>query len=44
MAIQRSPENKNKLVVDTEVAEVIKLIFNLYEQGNRCYENSSDIK
>ena len=31
---KRSPENKNKLVVDTEVADVIKLIFNLYEQGN----------
>lgn len=31
---KRSPENKNKLVVDTEVAEVIRLIFNLYEQGN----------
>lgn len=31
---ERSPENKNKLVVDEEAAEVIKLIFNLYEQGN----------
>lgn len=31
---KRSPENKNKLVADTEVADVIKLIFNLYEQGN----------
>lgn len=41
---KRSPKNKNKLIVDTEVSEVIKLIFNLYEQGNRCYENSSNIK
>ena len=31
---KRSSENKNKLVVDTEVADIIKLIFNLYEQGN----------
>lgn len=31
---ERDKENKNKLVVDTEVAEVIKLIYNLYEQGN----------
>ena len=31
---KRSPKNKNKLVIDTEAAEVVKLIFNLYEQGN----------
>ena len=31
---KRSPENKNKLVIDIEVADIIKLIFNLYEQGN----------
>ena len=30
---KKSPKNKNKLVIDTEVSEVIKLIFNLYEQG-----------
>ena len=33
MDIKKS-DNKNKLVVDTEVADSIKLIFNLYEQGN----------
>ena len=31
---KRSPENKNKLIIDTEVSDVIQLIFNLYEQGN----------
>ena len=31
---KRCPENKNKLIIDTEVADVIRLIFNLYEQGN----------
>ena len=31
---KRDKENKNKLVIDTEVSEVIKLIYNLYEQGN----------
>ena len=30
---KRSPDNKNKLVADKEVSDVIKLIFNLYEQG-----------
>lgn len=33
---KRNPENKNKLIIDEEAAEVVKLIFNLYEQGNRC--------
>ena len=31
---KRSPENKNKLVIDEESSDVIRLIFNLYEQGN----------
>lgn len=31
---KRDKENKNKLVIDTEAAEVVKLIFSLYEQGN----------
>lgn len=31
---KRSPKNKNKLVIDEEAAGVVKLIFNLYEQGN----------
>ena len=31
---KRNPENKNKLIIDTEVSDVIRLIFNLYEQGN----------
>lgn len=31
---KRDKEYKNRLVIDTEVAEVIKLIYNLYEQGN----------
>lgn len=30
---KRNPENKNKLIIDTEVSDVIRLIFNLYEQG-----------
>lgn len=33
---KRNPENKNKLIIDEEAAEIVKLIFNLYEQGNRC--------
>ena len=31
---KRDINNKNKLVIDTEVADIIKLIYNLYEQGN----------
>ncbi|MDO5556079.1 MAG: recombinase family protein [Clostridia bacterium] len=31
---KRNPKNKNKLLIDDEVAENIKFIFNLYEQGN----------
>ncbi len=31
---KRDSENKNKIIIDTEVSDVIKLIFNLYEQGN----------
>ena len=31
---KRSLDNKNKLVIDDEAAEIIKLIFSLYEQGN----------
>ena len=31
---KRNEENKNKLVIDEEAAEVVKMIFNLYEQGN----------
>ena len=31
---KRNPENKNKLIIDNEVSDVIKLIFDLYEQGN----------
>ena len=31
---KRECENKNKIIIDTEVSGVIKLIFNLYEQGN----------
>ena len=30
----RDEHNKNKIVIDKEAAEVVKLIFNLYEQGN----------
>lgn len=31
---KRDSKNKNKIVIDTEVSDVVKLIFNLYEQGN----------
>ena len=31
---KRSRNNKNKLVIDDEAANVVRLIFNLYEQGN----------
>lgn len=31
---KRDAENKNKIVIDNDVADIIKLIFNLYEQGN----------
>ena len=31
---KRNVENKNKLVIDDEAAEVVRLIFDLYEQGN----------
>lgn len=31
---KRNPENKNKILIDDDAAEIIKLIFNLYEQGN----------
>ncbi len=31
---KRDSANKNKLVVDNEAAEVVRLIFNLYESGN----------
>ena len=31
---KRSPENKNKLIIDDEAADVVRFIFNLYEQGN----------
>ena len=31
---KRDLVNKNKLVIDTEAAEVVRLIFNLYERGN----------
>lgn len=31
---KRNPESKNKLVIDEEASDVIRLIFNLYEQGN----------
>ena len=41
---KRSEENKNKLIIDKEPAEVVKLIFDLYEQGNRCYKNSTIAK
>ncbi len=41
---KRSEENKNKLIIDKEPAEVVKLIFDLYEQGNRCYKNSTNAK
>lgn len=30
----RNPDNKNKLIIDNEVADNIRLIFNLYEHGN----------
>lgn len=31
---KRDETNKNKLVIDEEVSDIIKLIYNLYEQGN----------
>lgn len=31
---KRNPEDKNKLIIDDEVADNVRLIFNLYEQGN----------
>lgn len=31
---ERSKENKNKFVIDNDAAEVVKLIYNLYEKGN----------
>ncbi len=31
---QRCENNKNRIVIDKEAAKVVKLIFNLYEQGN----------
>lgn len=31
---KRDEKNKNKLVIDEEAAEVVKLIYNLYEKGN----------
>ena len=31
---KRDSENKNKIIIDAKVSDVIKLIFNLYEQGN----------
>lgn len=30
----KDPKDKNKLIVDAEAAEVVKLIFNLYVEGN----------
>jgi len=41
---KRDEKNKNKLVIDEEVADNIKLIYNLYEQGNRYYKDCSNIK
>jgi len=31
---KRDSDNKNKLAIDNEAAEVVRLIFNLYESGN----------
>lgn len=31
---KRDKENKNKIIIDEDVKDVIQLIFNLYEQGN----------
>jgi len=33
----RDEDDKNKLIIDEEVAPVIKKIFNLYIKGNGCY-------
>ena len=41
---KRNPENKNKLIIDEEASDVIRLIFNLYEQGNRSYKNCTNFK
>ncbi len=41
---KRDETNKNKLVIDGEVSDVIKLIYNLYEQGNRSYKNCTNTK
>ena len=41
---KRNPEDKNKLIIDDEVADNVRLIFNLYEQGNRRYKNCTNFK
>lgn len=39
----KNPEDKNKLIVDEEAAEVVKLIFNLYVQGYGMQKIANDL-